>query len=1012
MRGRAAPTAAKTELEAQLWALQQHIEKRTLSPETTSALLPAVAQRRRSRTGPSSSSNAASLLSPKLPLNGSPKKRRGKRAKSKPALPRQARRAKRRPSSAMLPLPSPSSTAAQSRDVTRGEKAIRVINSGYLRRTRPDLFLRRFVRLHYTLRKRAALAIWHRRARAVSAAERAQRALEARRLRAAAKVAAVLARRTRRKLRRAVRLWRRRAAVLRELQNKRMLELRRLDQGRGAHKIDSDKTREERKAELRRYHAIQQGTLVLQRQARLFLQRLPLIRRKRACRIVSRAWRGAKARRRVTALRRQRAATPIQTRWRVVIPRRCLRIAVRLVVQLQSHVRGRRDGARADFVEIKAATELLQNAQRCAVARTVYNALAYLHRNFTDPTITIQRFQRGIAQRRVYRRLLPVHRERVAAKRADVARRRKRKEGARLFRTARRINGEHRVVTMKRAGYNKIMIEAFTPHSKEVHECIISHAVLRKHLRCLGVAQGFDTTPKALALFVTRLRVQRHCLAVTRPGSTLPSIDGGVRMLRQLERIRTALPLDAPGGGRRSPLRADAAELERDARSAVAATNDIFILTLSNFYGDLHITVYQPTRGDGGRTRVRAAQLRKARLALLGAAERPPGVSAVDDLRAWLVPNLVVLEREQCHAAAARRAAALSVGNLVVLLAVEAQVAGFASDVQRVWRGDRVRRLVVHPRARRVVQMQWCEAESRLLFINTRTGTQWSEASRPGHLLGPVPALRRAPAWSDRAWESVEEVAGLVGPYWRRGGSSQVSTLLPSQAATMLQTQWRRKNGAVDFVLTLPQIAHALAFHERRAAIVGAGTGAQQPHRKKGRLATLTNKAIGLFTLNHDMRGADKAFAAALEAAAGSNPPVLLFGFALFTLADNRFPEAASVRRAHEALAAARYADAGRGTFERAELFFFKWPLFAAAEAVEREGESGAAAQRREEEANRRRAASLRNFALLAHHVYRDLGRAEKYFMRALQHDPEDASSKANFERLIAERKWARAGGR
>ena len=748
--------------------------------------------------------------------------------------------------------------------------------------------------------------------------------------------------------------------------------------------------------------------------------------RKRACRLVSRAWRGAKARRRVTALRRQRATVPIQTCWRVVLPRRRLRVAVRLVVQLQSHMRAHRNGARAGFVQLKAATMLLQNAQRCAVARAVYNALAYLHRNFTDPTITIQRYRRGIAQRRVYRRLVPVHRERAAAKRADVARRRKRKEGARLFRTARRINGEHRVVTMKRAGYNKIMIEAFTPHSKETHQCVISHAVLRKHLRCLGVAQGFDTTPKALALFVTRLRVQRRCLAVTRPGSTLPSVDGGVRMLRQLERIRTALPLDdAPPGGRGgSPLRADAAALELDVSSAMAATNDIFILTLSNFYGDLHITVYQPTRGDGGRTRVHAAQLRKARLALLGAAERPLGVSAVDDLRAWLIPNLVVLEREQCHAAAARRAAALSVGSLVVLLAVEAQVAGFASDVQRVWRGNRVRRLVVHPRARQIVQMQWSEAESRLLFINTRTGTQWSEASRPGHLLGPIPALRRAPEWSDRAWESVEEVTGLAGPYWRRGGSSQVSTLLPSQAATMLQTQWRRKNGAVDFVLALPQIAHALAFHERRAELArdaqvssgtgsGAGTGTQQPRRKKGRLATLTNKAIGLFTLDHDMRGADKAFAAALEAAAGSNPPVLLFSFALFTLADNRFPEAASMRRAHEALAAARYADAGRGTFERADLFFFKWPLFAAAaEGAEREGESGAAAQRREEEALRRRGASLRNFALLAHHVYRDLERAEKYFMRALQHDPEDASTKANFERLIAERKVSRAGGR
>jgi hypothetical protein len=50
-----------------------------------------------------------------------------------------------------------------------------------------------------------------------------------------------------------------------------------------------------------------------------------------------------------------------------------------------------------------------------------------------------------------------------------------------------------------------------------------------------------------------------------------------------------------------------------------------------------------------------------------------------------------------------------------------------------------------------------------------------------------------------------------------------------------------------------------------------------------------------------------------------------------------------------------------------------------------------------------RRARALRNFALVLQHVHRDLERAEKYFMKSLEEDPEDESTKANFLRLMKE---------
>ena len=46
----------------------------------------------------------------------------------------------------------------------------------------------------------------------------------------------------------------------------------------------------------------------------------------------------------------------------------------------------------------------------------------------------------------------------------------------------------------------------------------------------------------------------------------------------------------------------------------------------------------------------------------------------------------------------------------------------------------------------------------------------------------------------------------------------------------------------------------------------------------------------------------------------------------------------------------------------------------------------------------------MRNYALLLHHVTNDYARSEKYFLKALHLDPEDESTRANFERLIAER--------
>ena len=1011
---------ARAELLCRLADLEDLVHRGTGSPETTvdndattsagRVQLPAVARRQRAaaaRRAPSAASDAPSkstLRSPRLPLKPTGRRRRS----AKPAIPRQSRSRRAPPSTpqvAAMPLPSPTSTGANCRAVTRGEKAIRVIDHGYLRRTHPDLFLRRFLRLHYELRQRFALSVWRRKVRRIVAIERAERIRDARRRRAGTAVATVLHRIAKRKLKRVVRHWKRRTATAREVERKQMLELQRLTGT--VHKIDSAKTQEEHSAEIRLFRQLENATTLIQRRSRCYLAALPEIRRRKAAELVNRVWRGNEGRRRATAARRLRAAIRIQTRWRVFLPQRLYRSVRRRVTRIQAVARARATGLRVAFLALKNAALLLQRACRCAMARRVYSALAYLHRNFKAPTIVIQSHRRGILQRRISRYLLVQKRERDAAARTQVRKRRRRRAENQLFRQGRRINGKQRIVTIRRCGYGVLEVQAFEPHAAEVHRCRITLAQLRKQLRSLGIAQGFDTTPAVLERFVDRLRALRDgSLSVMPIGSTFPCVDVGRHEMRRIMRLRIVVP-HHDGAIEAKAAQAKAAAMVRGVTIAEEDANDattcsMFIVTLSNFYGDIFFTVYEPTSGDGGRTRLYAENLRKARVELTGMRDPPSGVSLADDFATWLLPNAIVLRRDACHTAAAQRAAGNSVGNLVVLLGVELRVASFASDIQRVWRGAQGRRLRVFPRARAVVQMRYSAAQRCLFFFNIATGTQWSQEERPAQLLGPLPRASGAPRWSDRAWSEVEELSGLAGPYWHLEGTSQVSTVLPSTAANALIKAWRRKHGALDFVLSLPEIAHALAFHQRRAELRAAAAAGEK--RKRGRLATLVNKAVGLFAIEHDMRAADAAFAAALDAAAGSNPPVLLLAYALFTFADNRFPTPTSMKRGHDALAAGRYADGERGTFERAELFFFKWTLFAAAPEVEGE-ESEEQRAEREAQQKQRRARALRNFALVLQHVHRDLERAEKYFMKSLEEDPEDESTKANFLRLLEERR-------
>lgn len=294
-----------------------------------------------------------------------------------------------------------------------------------------------------------------------------------------------------------------------------------------------------------------------------------------------------------------------------------------------------------------------------------------------------------------------------------------------------------------------------------------------------------------------------------------------------------------------------------------------------------------------------------------------------------------------------------------LMLRAQLQEKKMATKVQGVWRRLKARRRVTQL-AQMLYRKDFDPESMQWYYTNKKNGfATWTK---------PV-ALGTNDIKVEDKWERVEQEDGSVAYYHAMTG--RWSWLSPDKAATMVQRRYRRTHSA-DFQMVTSLLVKTISMLRR----------VRKEYRKKpGSLVAVVNFALFQQAILRKPKKAESVYKQALEMA--SNNALVNYGYGILLLGGGFYPRSRMWRKAQEHFKLARLMDKHGTAFDLAERSFFYWALVEQPKNVE----------------------ALVNFALVHQCVYKDNVKAEIYYRRALNIEPNNQNALVNykdFERVKA----------
>lgn len=219
------------------------------------------------------------------------------------------------------------------------------------------------------------------------------------------------------------------------------------------------------------------------------------------------------------------------------------------------------------------------------------------------------------------------------------------------------------------------------------------------------------------------------------------------------------------------------------------------------------------------------------------------------------------------------------------------------------------------------------------------------------------------------AWEQTTDEQGNV--YYFNPFNGKTSWLSEDDAAKVVQRMYRSKEGAVFKIKDMSQLVTALKFQVKAEV---------EYERDPTKLSAIVNYAMLIFTRDHDLVGTKPLLIKALEAA--PNNPLILRIVGLYELAACEYPRPQKFEEALTRIEFANSIDKEFLKFMTAFNAFFYWSIVA----------------------NPNSAKGFLNYALVQQCVFKDYDKAQKFYRKALDLDPNDLNIVQNYNDFLENR--------
>jgi len=263
-----------------------------------------------------------------------------------------------------------------------------------------------------------------------------------------------------------------------------------------------------------------------------------------------------------------------------------------------------------------------------------------------------------------------------------------------------------------------------------------------------------------------------------------------------------------------------------------------------------------------------------------------------------------------------------------------------AVRIQNMWRAKKGREKFAKALSK-VMEKHWDPNAGQFYYLNSLTGAvTWSKPNQLGKI-----------EIEDPPDEWVEMVDEYGGKYYYHALTGRTSWLSETEAATLLQRLYRKKQAGEFAITDMLQIVRALKF---------INTAEEAYATKPDSLASIINYALLLHTQHFDYKGAKIQYKKAYERA--PHNPLLLTSYGIFLLSEGGYPRDKNWEKGQRLIAEAIQMDPKLKKFEVAKGSFFHWSVVA----------------------NNKNPLAWLNWALIQQCVEGEMNKAEKYYRQAL----------------------------
>jgi hypothetical protein len=521
-------------------------------------------------------------------------------------------------------------------------------------------------------------------------------------------------------------------------------------------------------------------------------------------------------------------------------------------------------------------------------------------------------------------------RERERKRKEAIREKRKAKRDAMLYREARSINGVLNVVTVYKHSRRDIYLVTYNPVSQEIFSFVMARTELRA---LLEAAHNTGTLTENEMFIKPNMRLLADQLMYRRRAH------GSV------------IVLSSKGGGERGNL---------VCRRGKFISGSYCVAQVYQYFKNYIFKVYDIETSEIFRTELSDKQLNRwfgrkesdAVPTLLRPENRDGLIKWFLD-RVFMCRGCNLLSHQHRHRS----------GHDVLMLEFEKEDIRkevMALRIQNMWRAKKARDLFAKALSK-VMQKHWDPGAGQFYYLNAVTGAvTWTRPKQLGEIEIDDPPDE---------WVKMTDEYG--GTYYYHQLTGRTSWLSETEAATLLQRLFRKRQ-AKEFAITdMLQIVRALRF---------INTAEQSYKDKPTSLASIINYALLLHTQHFDWKEAKIQYKKAYEMAPSN--PLLLCSYGLFLLANCDYPRDKTWDEGQRMIQYAKSMDKKLEKFEVAKKSFFHWSVVS----------------------NNKHPLAWLNWALINQCIEEEcLNKAEKYYRTAL-----DLPGKADWvdEDGVAQKGW------